>query len=223
MAIRFQPCPGRRLTETDVAAQFCVSRTPVREALNRLASEGLLLIDGRGRFAIRSLDAKECFDLWELRLSLELTSIRWAIERASDVDLDSLVEMARRFANGEDCSVERVVELDEHFHEQVAGLSGNTQLVEAIRSINARIRYVRLIDLEEKPRSRSLGDHVALAQALKTRNVLETNNILREHITRKMPDIVDVVRRAIARIHVEQFDQNLQFKSRGTVSDAHEL
>jgi len=215
MVIRFQPHPGQRLTETDVAARFCVSRTPVREVLNRLAKEGLILVDNRGRFAVRSLDAKECFDLYELRLSLELTSIRLAGERASDAERASLLELARAAALEEDCTVERIVELDEHFHEQITVLSGNTQLLETIRSINARIRFVRLIDLEERPRSRSLGDHVVVARALATRDVQEASDTLKEHITRKMPDIVDVVRRAIARIYVDQFDKRaLQLDSR---------
>src|SRR5262245_32353606 len=119
MAIAFKFKPGERLTELDIAERFSVSRTPVREALNRLVNEGFLVADGRG-FAVRDLDPKECFDLYELRLALECTAVRLAVQRASDEDLSRLSQMAKR-ANREpaDCTVERIVELDEQFHEQI--------------------------------------------------------------------------------------------------------
>ena len=212
MAIQFKLSPGRKISETEVATTFSVSRTPVREALNRLVKEGFLVVDdGSRRFTVRRLDPKECFDLYELRLSLEATSVRLAVERASDEDLASLLEMANRFnLEPENCTTQRIVELDEIFHERIALLSGNLQLLESIRLINARIRFVRLVDLEQRPRSRSLGDHVVVAQALQSRDTQAAINALEEHISRKMPDIVEVVRRCIAKIFVDEFDRSTE-------------
>jgi DNA-binding GntR family transcriptional regulator len=210
MAIRFELKPGERVTELDIAERFSVSRTPVREALNRLVKDGFLVADGNRRFAVRSLDPKESFDLYELRLALESTAVRLAVERASDKEMEALVKMARKFhREPADITVERVVELDEQFHEQIAALSGNSQLLETLRSINARIRFVRLIDMENKPRSRSLGDHVAVAVALQARKPEAAIAGLREHITHKMQDIVDVIRRGIAKIYVDDFDRQV--------------
>ena len=73
----------------------------------------------------------------------------------------------------------------------------------------ARIRFVRLIDMEGRPRSRSLGDHVTVARALQARDPEAAIEALRQHITRKMQDIVDVVRRGIARIYVNDFDRHV--------------
>ncbi|HEU5415385.1 MAG TPA: GntR family transcriptional regulator, partial [Candidatus Angelobacter sp.] len=208
MAIRFKLKPGERMTELDIAERFSVSRTPVREALNRLVNEGFLVPDGARGFAVRELDPKQCFDLYELRLSLESTAVRLAVERASDEQLAQLSTMAKR-ANREpaDCGVERIVELDEEFHEQIAALSGNAQLAETLRSVNARIRFVRLIDMEDRPRSRSLGDHVTVARALEARDAETAIKAIEEHVTRKLQDMVQVVRRGIARIYVEDFDR----------------
>lgn len=209
MAIRFEPSPGKRLTETDIAARFGVSRTPVREALNRLAKEGLLIVDEHKHFVVRSLDAKECFDLYELRMVLEGASLRLAAERASDQELNALLEMAQRFNKAPaSCTTERVVEMDEQFHERIALLSRNSELLQSIRSINARIHFIRLVDLEKRPRSRSLGDHVIVAKALKARNLQGALDSLQDHISRKMPDIVEVVRAAVARVYVDQFDRH---------------
>lgn len=210
MAIRFELKPGERLTEMEIAERFSVSRTPVRAALNRLEKEGFLVADGGRGFAVRGLDPKECFDLYELRLALESTAVRLTIERATKEELDELVKMARQFSREPaDITVERVVELDETFHEQIARLSGNNPLCETLRSVNARIRFVRLIDMEERPRSRSLGDHVTVARALQARDAEAAIAALHLHITRKMQDIVSVVRRGIARIYVNDFDRHV--------------
>jgi DNA-binding GntR family transcriptional regulator len=208
MAIRFKLKPGERLTELDIAERFSVSRTPVREALNRLVNEGFLVADGVRGFAVRELDPKQCFDLYELRLALESTAVRLAVGRASDEELAQLAKMARR-ANREpaNCTVERIVELDEEFHEQIAVLSGNGQLAETLRAVNARIRFVRLIDMEDRPRSRSLGDHVIVARALEARDAEAAIKAIEEHVSRKLQDMVQVVRRGIARIYVEDFDR----------------
>jgi DNA-binding GntR family transcriptional regulator len=207
MAIAFKLKPGERLTELDIAERFSVSRTPVREALNRLVNEGFLSADGRG-FSLRDLNPKECFDLYELRLALECTAVRLAVQRASDEELSLLSKMAR-LANREpaDCSVERIVELDEQFHEEIARLSGNAQLTDALKSVNARIRFVRLIDMEGRPRSRSLGDHVTVARSLQARDAESAIQAIQKHVSRKLQDMVQVVRRGIARIYVADFDR----------------
>lgn len=214
MAITFKFKPGERLTELDIAERFSVSRTPVREALSRLVNEGFLVADGRG-FAVRDLNPQECFDLYELRLALECTAVRLAVQRATDDQLSLLSKMARQ-ANREpaDCPVERIVELDEQFHEQIARLSGNAQLTEALKSVNARIRFVRLIDMEGRPRSRSLGDHVAVARSLEARDAESAIEEIQQHVSRKLQDMVQVVRRGIARIYLDDFDRQSSTSAR---------
>jgi DNA-binding GntR family transcriptional regulator len=207
MAITFKFKPGKHLTEVDIAKRFSVSRTPVREALNRLVNEGFLVAHGRG-FAVRDLNPKECFDLYELRLALECTAVRLAVQRATDGELAQLSKLAKR-ANREpgDITVERVVELDEQFHEEIARLSGNAQLTDALRAVNARIRFIRLIDMEGRSRSRSLGDHVTVARALEARDAEGAIQEIQNHVSRKLQDMVNVVRRGIARIYVSDFDR----------------
>lgn len=208
MAIRFELKPGQRLTEVDIAQRFAVSRTPVREALNRLVQEGFMVPEGSRGFAVRLLDPKECFDIYELRLALEATAATLAVERASDEDLASLVKFAQQSNRIPSASEpERVLDLDEQFHDRMAALSGNSQLVENLRVLSARIHFVRLIDLENKPRSQSLGEHLAVARALQERNAAAARKALEQHIARRMEDVVEVIRRGIAKIYVADFDR----------------
>src|SRR5579885_2668705 len=83
-AIAFAFRPGERLNEVALAREFNVSRTPLREALNRLVAEEFLTWQPRRGYVVRKLDSKEVFDLYELRAALEVTAAKLACERATD-------------------------------------------------------------------------------------------------------------------------------------------
>lgn len=90
MAMTYAFLPGEHINEVDLARQLNVSRTPVREALNRLSSEGFTsMVPNRGFFG-RLLDVTEIFNLFEYRCALEQAIMRLACERASDEALDEL-------------------------------------------------------------------------------------------------------------------------------------
>src|ERR1700759_2563757 len=92
MSISFASNPGERLNEGELAKRLGVSRTPLREALNRLNTEGFLRFTPGKGFFCRELDAHEIFDLYELRKSIEVAVVRLAIKRAKDEDIDALLK-----------------------------------------------------------------------------------------------------------------------------------
>src|SRR5258707_11843713 len=92
MAVSYEFKPGERLNEGELAKRLGVSRTPLREALNRLNTEGFLRFTPGKGFFCRELDAHEIFDLYELRKSIEVASIRLAIKRPKDEDIDALLK-----------------------------------------------------------------------------------------------------------------------------------
>src|SRR5258708_8541307 len=91
-AVSYEFKPGERLNEGELAKRLGVSRTPLREALNRLNTEGFLRFTPGKGFFCRELDAHEIFDLYELRKSIELASIRLAIKRAKDEHTAALLQ-----------------------------------------------------------------------------------------------------------------------------------
>src|SRR5271165_5970944 len=101
MAISFEFRPGERLNEVILAKQLGVSRTPLREALNRLTSEGFLTFTVNQGFFRKPLDVKEIFDLYELRQQIEVAAVRLALERATDeqfAEIESFLEGSRKEA-----------------------------------------------------------------------------------------------------------------------------
>src|ERR1700739_2419677 len=84
MAITFRLLPGERLNEATLAKELGVSRTPLREAQNRLMAEGVLTFSANQGFYRKPLDVKEIFDLYEFRQYMEMSAVRLAVERATD-------------------------------------------------------------------------------------------------------------------------------------------
>src|SRR5580698_7651603 len=99
MAMTFRFLPGERLNEAILAKELGVSRTPLREALNRLTTEGFLVFSANHGFFRKSLDVKEVFDLYEFRMQLEISAVKLAVDRATDdqlLDLEKFVTESAR-------------------------------------------------------------------------------------------------------------------------------
>lgn len=202
MMIRFEIPPGVRINEVELAAQLQVSRTPLREALNRLASEGLLSLEPNRGFRCRPLDTKETIDLYEAREVVELGAIRYAVRRAEDEEIGDLERFWTDVAARTDRPATELLRGDEEFHERLAALSGNGELVRALRSINARIHFVRWMDLErEERRARTYSEHFDLVAALKRRDEAECVRILSAHIERRREQIVEVIKAGVVRLY----------------------
>src|SRR3546814_10682110 len=127
--------------------------------MHRLVSEGLLaLVAGRGVFA-RPLEVKEVFDLYEARLGLEIAIVQLACERttddwlaAMDVYLDDSVQPQ------ESAPIEHLLQLYEGFHERVAELTGNAELLRILRTITTRSHFFRSL-VTQCRRDHPKGDH----------------------------------------------------------------
>ena len=90
MAITYGFRPGERINEVDLARQLNVSRTPLREALNRLVMEGFLTTRLNKGFFARTLDPNEVFNLYEFRSAVEQAMISIACERSTKQELEAL-------------------------------------------------------------------------------------------------------------------------------------
>ncbi|MFD0478644.1 GntR family transcriptional regulator [Nonomuraea thailandensis] len=105
---------GYRLVQADIAAQLKVSITPVREALRDLAGEGLIRIDAHKGAMLREFDLSEVREIYELRRMLEPVSIRKAVERITDDEIDRAEGLRRRMRDELDPG--EWVELNRRFH-----------------------------------------------------------------------------------------------------------
>lgn len=212
MAIDFEFKPGERLNESALAKALDVSRTPLREALNRLVAEGFLTIElGKGFFC-RPLSPEKILELYQLRCALETEALHRSIESANEQQIDAVVsyldEAEESYAVCRDLN--ELLRMDEEFHVKLALLSGNSELVRLLCNVNERIRYVRIINLRllRDRRGTPEEDHTSMSQhriilnAVKARDVSEATRALRRHIERRSEQTIELVRFAFSQLYV---------------------
>lgn len=200
--LRFAIFPKQRINEVALAGELGISRTPLREALNRLAAEGLLEDRGRG-FAVPELNPELVRQQFEARQEIEAGLVHLVCERASDAELDALAEWCvDSAAESPDASVDRLVELDIAFHESLASLSGNAVLRAMLANLNDRIHLVRWIAMDGR-RDRTQSEHRAIVTALQARDAEGAATLMRQHILHRNDDILAAIKAAYGHIHTQ--------------------
>lgn len=182
--VEFRLHPESRVNELQLAKAMGVSRTPVREALNRLASEGFVTLQPNRGFFVRSLSTDGILDLYELRQIIECAAFRLMCERAEDSQLQELHDFWQSVV--EDYATrppDEILELDETLHMMIAERSGNPELVSQLRSINARIRFIRRVQIEHPSHGgRQIDAHTAFVAAALQRDAEAGIACLQDHI-----------------------------------------
>ncbi len=172
--------PGERLTERGLESRFEASRTPVRAALMRLESEGLVRRDGRG-WIVAPLDIDEIGALAELREAVESAAVRLAAVRASGADIEALAELlesARPVADEE-----HGVRAGGDFHVELAQLSGNALMAEAVRGAMTRLARTRWLEVRTpEARENAWAEHRAVVEALRERDGARAAALVAAHI-----------------------------------------
>ncbi len=201
-AIAFTFKPGERMNEVALATHLGVSRTPLREALNRLVAEGLLsFCQGQG-FSCRPLVPAEILDLYEAREAIEAESARLACQRASDNDIAALATFLRETGPGDNGrSIEELVSMDEAFHLRIVALSGNNELHRLLENLNARLRFLRWIHMEAR-RPLTQRQHRAIVKAIAARDAAAAEHCMRNHIHRRAEEVTAAVREGYSRLYV---------------------
>lgn len=182
--VRHKFKPGERLLDQEIASNLGVSRTPVREAINRLGTEGLVdIIPRRGAF-VTDLSDKHIKDLYEVREVLEVLAVQRAVPLLQDKDIAVLEQVLKEFTVALDKDAHLTCfELDRKFHDQLVELSGNTKLVEINALLGGSIQVTRWRHCQDGYRhARSLEEHRAILEALAKRDADLASKLVREHI-----------------------------------------
>lgn len=183
--------PGERLTEEHLAEQLEASRTPVREALHKLASEGLIRALPTRGFRVSGDSREEMEEVFELRAVLEAYALRLACERISPEDLETLqgfIQQAEEAYGRED--IDGVFHWNTLFHDTLNDLVSHKprlhQLIADLRKYVLRYRKDTLHYLAGA--RRSIDGHRKIMLALRLRDPEVLEKIMREHVREAMED-----------------------------------
>jgi DNA-binding GntR family transcriptional regulator len=176
--------PGTRVTESGIAAQLGVSKTPVREALLRLRRIGVIEPDGvRGWHVVRP-SRSAIREAYEVREALEVFAVRVVAERVNGGDLERICDAAAQsLACAEAGDQDGFHRWDFAFHRGIADAAGNPRLQELIEDVYTLIGTLRQRDFPNSRWSVDCGrDHVQIADAITRRDTAAAEAAAREHI-----------------------------------------
>jgi DNA-binding GntR family transcriptional regulator len=202
MAISFEFKPGERVNEVELAGRLGASRTPLREALNRLVAEEFLTFQqGRGFFC-RELKPREMYELYQFRSVLELAAVRLTCEYATEDEVQELSDyLDQTGPEDKGRSSQELVSIDEHFHERLMELSRNKEMTRVLVNINARIRFFRWVDMDTR-RSETQGEHRKILNAIQARDADLAATLMGQHIFRRLDQITAAVKESYSRIYM---------------------
>ena len=204
LILTYEIKPNERINEVELAKRFGVSRTPVREALNRLVMERLLQFEPSVGFFRPKISAQEIVNLYELRVILETEGVRLATHRAEDSEISELSDfLTEAYNNRKNATKADIIANDETFHERLVGLSHNPELVEALRRLNARIHFIRWADSSgEGLHEESYLKHLELAEVLRLRDEQKSIEVLRNIIVKRQEELVDILKEGAAKLYI---------------------
>ena len=175
--------PGERLNEVALAASLGISRGPLREAVQRLASEGLLtVISHRGAF-VRTFDRREIVELYEVRAALELHAVRLVCRCCSDEDLHDLDAMLDETETRMQRSDGHAYPAELDFHLRLVMHAGNIELLSSAVALHRQLSLARSMSAKRPLRARAaVVEHHSLVEALKRRDVHAATDLMERHI-----------------------------------------
>ena len=174
--------PGDRLVESDLAERFGMSRTPIREALQRLETQSLLTRDGRS-LIVASLDHNQMAELYVVRTELEGLAARLAARHATDEEAQVLQEMVAddRALLDDPSALSRA---NRRFHKQIHLASHNRFLVQQLDLVHRSMALMATTSLAAQGRGEiALAEHQAIVDAIVARDEDAAFKALRDHIS----------------------------------------
>jgi DNA-binding GntR family transcriptional regulator len=174
--------PGDRLVESDLAERFGMSRTPIREALQRLETQSLLARDGRS-LIVASLDHNQMAELYVVRTELEGLAARLAARHATEEEVKVLRDMVEddRALLDDPSALARA---NRRFHKQIHLASHNRFLVQQLDLVHRSMALMATTSLAAQGRGEiALAEHQAIVDAISARDENAAYKALRDHIS----------------------------------------
>jgi len=201
MIFEFALMPGDRFSENELAQSVAVSRTPLRQALQRLEREGFLRVMPKIGWQVAPLDFDVFDELYDLRVLIEGHAARQLATAELRPGLAALAEVwlvpvAERLVDSAE-----VGKLDEQFHAQLVAAGGNREMVRVHHEITERIRIIRRLDFTKPARVEATYDeHARILRAITRRRADDAVSLIKAHVEQSKLEVrhitLDMLHRA---------------------------
>jgi DNA-binding GntR family transcriptional regulator len=187
----FQLVAGDRFSEAELGHRLGVSRTPVREALFRLRTEGFLDVEPKLGWFVKPIDFAKLEQLYDLRIVLELASVqRLCVRVEASAPLDALkdiwlVPVAERLSDPRQVGAN-----DEQFHASLVRAAGNDEMARVHWDVTERIRIIRRLDFTRPDRvEATYTEHAKILRAVIQRKADQAQLLLKAHIEQSKAEV----------------------------------
>jgi DNA-binding GntR family transcriptional regulator len=186
--------PGQRVSETEFANVYKVSRQPVREAFIKLAEEGLVIVrPQRGTF-VRRISVQSVQTARFIREAVESDIVRRVVERKTP----SIIKLLKaEIKKQKDCarsgSPSEFMHLDHNFHRLLAEFSGTPDVADYLRVLSIPVNRVRNISARQFSPDRLVAQHAAIVDAIQKGDALASEYAMREHLREINLDLPRIV------------------------------
>ena len=179
--------PGARLNERVLCEQMGVSRTPMREAIKKLAGEGLVRLEPHRGAVVHRLGREEVAAAFEVMATLEALSGDLAAQRASNDEIRTIQELQVRMERAHRArDLPGYYRLNAEIHAAINSAARNPVLEEVFRSVNVRLQSLRFrSNLDQRKWDAAVKEHAAIAAALQARDGPQLGRLLRDHLNHK--------------------------------------
>ncbi|BBE29965.1 GntR family transcriptional regulator [Tepiditoga spiralis] len=176
--------PGEIINEKELAQEFDVSRTPVREALLKLAEKELVEIIPRKGTYVSQIDIKKIKNTYEIKMYLEALAASLAAERATDEEVEEMLKVIEELKKlNPKKDYKKYIELDQLFHKLTRDASRNSMLIEYLENLNIITeRFLQYIQYVVSDSTWYIESVILIAQAIKDRDSKKASKEAEEHV-----------------------------------------
>ncbi len=209
MIFDFELMPGGRFSEAELTDRLNVSRTPLRQALQRLENQGFVHVLPKMGWYVAPIDFDVMDELYDLRVVIECHAVEHLIRDPATPSLQMLeqiwlVPIGQRLTDGK-----RVGLLDESFHSTLVSAAGNREMMRVHQDVTDRIRLIRRLDFTKEDRiTATYDEHAAILRAVLSRRKSEAVRLLKAHIEQS--------KLAVRKITLDALFQATQRSGKGT-------
>ncbi|WP_434777082.1 GntR family transcriptional regulator [Neisseria sp. Ec49-e6-T10] len=187
--------PGQPLIEQDLINQLQLGRTPIHQAIHRLAQEGMLTILPRKGVLVTPISLNQIIDIIEVRVANEVLCASLAVEHATKEDIaqmNDIINQTEYYLSQQ--NTEELMKLDLQFHKAISTAAKNkilAELLERLHEMQARFWFITLSDQQHS--ENIYHEHLRILKAIKNRDLSEATNAIRAHINNFKHSIIQSI------------------------------
>ncbi|WP_281279607.1 GntR family transcriptional regulator [Pararhodobacter zhoushanensis] len=193
--VRCELRPGEAITVTDVANALNLGRTPVIQAIDRLAVDGLVEVMPRKGVVVSPVSMNDFVEIVEMRALNEGQAARWAAERASPVAVERMAaNVEATWTAAKRGALEDMIDCDREFHRMLSGAARNAILTEFLSNLHDRSLRFWFLSLRAPDHNmRVCEQHSAIVESIRARNADAAEQAMRDHITAFSRNLTDQI------------------------------